>query len=147
VLHVDGTPSDHETGTAGIGIVVRALDGRVLRWHSLCVPARTCNEAEYRAVIAGVQFVRRQYPSIAVVCLSDSRIVVDQIAGRAAVRAAALVPLHQQLLTLIRQGPPVRLIAIGRDLNRLADALAWEARAGQAQLRRVIAATHEHHRS
>ncbi len=142
LLQVDGTPGDRVSDIGGVGLIVRALDGQVLRWHVACVQARTCNEAEYQAVIVGLRFVQQHYPAVKVYCLTDSRVVVDQVTGHAAVRAPDLVPLHREVLRLMRQRPAVTFVAIARNLNRLADALAWEALGGRTAISRVVECVH-----
>ena len=150
-IHVDGTPAPVAGGSAGLGVVVgRGRSGPVLRTASLRAPAATCNEAEYQALIAGMQFALRHYPGQPVRCLTDSRVVVDQLAGRAAVRAPALRPLHAEAATLAQRFPAIEFIAVPRALNRLADALAWEALYGRRAAGRAYvanaatdAATHE----
>ncbi|NWG19497.1 MAG: ribonuclease HI family protein [Chloroflexi bacterium] len=137
LLQVDGTPGQPARGMAGLGIVVRDSAGKVLAWTCERAPAKTNNEAEYLAVIAGLTFVLQRYPGAIVCCLTDSRIVVEQLAGRHAVRAAALQPLHARAGTLVRQCGKVTFVAIPRELNRLADALAWEALDGRGWLMRV----------
>lgn len=116
---------------AGLGIVVRGPSGAVWSWRCARAPAQTCNEAEYQAVICGLRLVLERYPQAMVRCLSDSRVVVDQLGGRCPVRAGGLRPLHT-----IAAGLAARLVAvefrhIPRELNRLADALAWEALGGR----------------
>ena len=137
LLQVDGTPGFPPRGIAGLGIVVRNQAGAVLAWSCERAPATTNNEAEYLAVIAGLTLVIRRFPGKAVRCLTDSRIVVDQLAGRHAVRATALKPLHERARMLVLQHGSVTFIAIPRELNRLADALAWEALDGRGWLARV----------
>jgi len=132
VLQVDGTPGATPDGIAGLGIVVRGPAGQVLCTHCARAPAHTCNEAEYQALIAGLRFVLRAYPGVPVRCMTDSRVVVDQLTGRAAVRASPLQPLHAEARALVRRFPQIELVAIPRELNRLADALAWEALAWEA---------------
>jgi ribonuclease HI len=134
LLQVDGTPGAQPTGLAGVGAVVRGIDGLVLSWRCGTLPAHTNNEAEYQAVIFGLGLVLRRYPSTALRCLTDSRIVVDQLAGRSAVNAKALKPLHAHALMLARRFQRVEFVAIPRALNRLADALAWEAIEGRRAL-------------
>lgn len=144
LLQVDGTPGLHPCGMAGIGIVVRTLHGRVLFWQGCQAPAHTNNEAEYQAVIAGLQVMQQHFPGIGVRCLTDSQIVVFQMTGQAAVRAAALQPLHQQATRLVQQIGSVEFLAIPRVLNRLADSLAWEALSGQWQLGKTGRRLHGH---
>ena len=134
LVQVDGTPGAAQRGVAGIGVVVRDSAGNVLTWRCLRRPAGTNNEAEYQAVIAGLELMLQCYPGRPVICLTDSRIAVEQIAGRSAVRAAALQPLHARTAALAGQFAQLRFVAIPRELNQLADALAWEALGGRRQI-------------
>ena len=121
------------------------MDGVVLDWHAARVRARTCNEAEYQALIAGLTFVRQHYPTAHVCCLSDSQVVIDQMRGRAAVRAGALQPLHAHAMAVARHCHRVTFLLIPRELNRLADALAWEALGGRRSIGAVGQAwVHDH---
>ena len=138
VLQVDGMPGIPARGTAGLGLVVRNPGGHVLTWRCQQVAALTNNEAEYHAVIAGLALIGREFPGAGVLCLTDSQIVVEQIAGRSAVRAESLRPLHTRLAAAAKQLPQVQFRLIPRELNRLADALAWEALSGRGALQRVI---------
>jgi ribonuclease HI len=133
LLQVDGTPGTGG-GTAGLGVVIRDLQGRVLRWRGGRAPAGTSNEAEYQALLLGLRMVAAGYAGTTVWCLTDSQLVVDQLSGRCASRAATLQPLHAQAVALSRQLGGVRFVHVPREVNRLADALAWEAAAGTAQL-------------
>lgn len=134
LLQVDGTPGFPPSGVAGLGIVVRGARGHVLHTRTLRAPAVTCNEAEYQALIAGLSFVYQRYPAHLLRCHSDSQVVVEQLTGRCAVRAGPLQPLYTRALALISLFPSIELIAIPRALNRLADALAWEALGGRTTL-------------
>ncbi len=134
ILQVDGSPGAKPRGLAGVGAVVRDTSGRVLSWRCANWPAYTNNEAEYQALIFGLELMLQRYPGAPVRCLTDSRMVVDQLAGRSAVHAKALQPLHLQASALARRFARIEFIAIPRVLNRLADALAWEAIEGRQAL-------------
>jgi ribonuclease HI len=82
--------------------------------------------------------MQQQFPGISVRCLTDSQVVVKQVTGQAAVRAAALHPLYVETTMLVQQIGQVEFVAIPRDLNRLADSLAWEALTGQRQVQQRI---------
>lgn len=133
-LQVDATPGLTSDGMAGISIVVRRHDGQIIRWHLARAPARTSNEAEYQAIIAGLAFMHTHFPMAAVQCFTDSKIAADQLNGRCALRAHALKPLHQHAQQLRQQFATCAIHAIPREYNRLADALAWEALTGQHKL-------------
>lgn len=136
LLQVDGTPGSPPRGVAGLGIVIRGPRGHVVAWRCAQAPAHSCNEAEYQAVIAGLRLVVERYPGARVSLLSDSRVVIDQLSGRCAVRASALQPLYAEAVALAGRIAEKRLRCIPRELNRLADALAWEALGGRQALSR-----------
>ena len=112
-------------------MVVRGPLGTIWTWRCACLPARTCNEAEYQAVICGLNLVLEQFPGKPVRCLTDSRVVVEQLRGVCAVRTAGLQLLHARAQQLARQLVAVEFRHIPREMNRLADALAWEALEGR----------------
>jgi ribonuclease HI len=131
-VHVDGAPAPTPGAPAGLGVVVRrGRSGPVLRTASLRAPAATNNEAEYQALIAGMRLALRHFPGRPARFLTDSRVVVDQLTGRASVRANALRPLHAEAAALARDFAAVEFVAVPRLANRLADALAWEALYGR----------------
>lgn len=134
ILQVDGAPGCPPTGVAGVGLVVRRSGGALVRTSCLRVPATTSVEAEYQAVIAGLALALRHYPNVPVRCMSDCQVVVEQILGGNAVRVERLRPLHARAAALARQLPRLELLSIPRSLNRLADALAWEALEGRASI-------------
>jgi ribonuclease HI len=115
----------------------------VLFWQGEQAPALTNNEAEYQAVIAGLEVMLHHFHGISVRCLTDSQIVVYQMTGQARVRAAALQPLHQQATELVQQIGQVEFLTIPRPLNRLADSLAWEAVSGRWQVGKSGQRRHE----
>ncbi len=134
ILQVDGTPGLPPGTDAGIGLVVRSRHGEPLRTAVLRAPAATSVEAEYQAIIAGLELALRVFPGTAVRCMSDSQVVVAQITGRYAVRAGSLRPFHERAVALVVRFAHLELVAIPRELNRLADALAWEAVGGRGQI-------------
>ncbi len=141
IVQVDGTPGFPARGMAGLGVLVRNEQGMVLRWYCGRAPARTSNEAEYQALIAGLRLILRDFQGGSVRCLTDSRLVVDQLCGLAAVRTEPMRSLYHTAQALVAQFPPnaIELVTIPRDLNRLADALAWEALGGRRSLLRRLA--------
>jgi ribonuclease HI len=134
ILQVDGALGFPPRGVAGLGIVVRNIHGVIFDTITLRAPASTNNEAEYLALIAGLDVVRRHYPQAELRCLSDSRVVLEQVLGRSRVRATALKPLHQRATQLVMTFAQIEFVLIPRELNRLADALAWEALDGREAL-------------
>jgi ribonuclease HI len=133
LVQVDGTPGDGQ-GQAGLGVVIRDEQGRVLLWRTGRAPAQTNNEAEYQAVLLGLRVVAAAYPGARVRCLTDSRLVVDQLRGQCGNHSASLQRLYTEAVRLCRQIGAVEFVHVPRAVNRLADALAWEAWVGPAPL-------------
>lgn len=114
-----------EQRTSGLAAIVRDEGGAIRCWWSRRAGPMTCNEAEYAAVLFALESLRRLRPAeVAVYC--DSRLVVDQMQGRATARAAALRSAHTRLRALVGEFGAVTFHYIPRDRNRLADALANE---------------------
>ncbi|MCX7791519.1 MAG: reverse transcriptase-like protein [Chloroflexaceae bacterium] len=81
LVQVDGTPGSPPRGVAGIGVVVRAPRGNLICTRCLRAPAATNHEAEYQAVIAGLELMLTLYRGVAVRCMSDSRTEVWRCCG------------------------------------------------------------------
>ena len=112
--------------SSGVAVVVRNAAGQILDAASCFLEGMTNNEAEYEALILGLEIaLARADPQP--VLLTDSQVVVGQMAGRFAVRDRKLAPRHEQASRLMARIPGATLAFIPRQRNRLADALAGEA--------------------
>ncbi len=125
ILRTDGG-SRGNPGPAGAGVVIESADGKLLAKGHKFLGQMTNNQAEYHALILGLQAVARYQP-LAVQVLLDSELVVHQMTGRYQVKDAGLRPLHQQAKQLADALPEISFGAVPRRQNRLADALANEA--------------------
>lgn len=124
ILHADGG-SRGNPGPAGAGGVLLDGEGRVLEDFSLFLGTATNNEAEYRALIEGLQRAAARKPTRLVVRM-DSLLVVKQMRGEYRVKDRKLLPLH---LEARRSFPscPVLFEHVPRERNALADRLANQA--------------------
>jgi len=114
-------------GATGLGVVVRDGTGQVVTWRSKRLPEpMTCNEAEYEALLFGLETVGTLRPGQVEVRM-DSQVVVNQMMGLFAVRNAALRRLHARARAAVAALGPVTFVHVPRLRNRLADALANEA--------------------
>jgi ribonuclease HI len=132
ILYADGAIRDDATG---LGVVVRDGAGRVLTWRSQRLAQKmTCNEAEYEALILGLETVRSLQPERVEVQL-DSQVVVNQMRGLFAVRKESLRRLNAQARAAVAaldvRLDGVEFVHVRRRYNRLADALANEAVEGR----------------
>jgi ribonuclease HI len=82
----------------------------------------TNNVAEYRALIAGLEAAAGT-PSRAVKVRGDSKLVIEQVAGRWKVKQPHLRPLHARACDLLSHYESVDLGHVRREFNRDADAL------------------------
>ncbi|MBN2001732.1 MAG: ribonuclease HI family protein [Anaerolineae bacterium] len=118
---------------SGAAVVVRTTDGQIVATSVCFLAGMTNNEAEYAAFILGLQLAlarAERWP----IFLSDSQIMVGQIAGRFAVRDAKLQPYHICARRLLAHLPEAILVFTPRQYNQMADALAKETlRAGLAK--------------
>lgn len=125
ILYADGA-SRGNPGPAAIGFVLRDSDDQVIHEGSEFIGRATNNEAEYRALIRGLQTaqglgVRRLQVRL------DSELVVRQLGGRYRVRSPGLRPLHQRVMELTKSFASFEVAHIPRESNRRADTLANRA--------------------
>ncbi len=125
ILYADGA-SRGNPGPAAIGFVLRAGDGQVISEGGELIGRATNNEAEYRALIRGLQTaqglgVRRLQVRL------DSELVVRQLSGRYRVKSPGLRPLHQRVMELTTSFASFEVAHIPRESNRRADTLASRA--------------------
>ncbi len=120
-LFVDGA-SFGNPGPSGIGVVLMR-DGQVLAERSEDTGYGTNNEAEYRALIAGLTDALRHGIRTLTVT-SDSQLLVRQMSGEYRVKQQRLAALKSEAEQLVAKFDSVRLQYVGREGNARADELA-----------------------
>ena len=112
-----------QPGRTGVGMVLRGRGGELLGWAAQALPVMTNNEAEYAALVFGLEQAQRlRVRSLRI--YSDSRVVVEQMRGEIDVRNAALRRWHGRAQRAARGFEQVVYVYVPRELNQLADALA-----------------------
>ncbi|WP_433431273.1 bifunctional RNase H/acid phosphatase [Nonomuraea sp. CA-141351] len=128
IIEADGG-SRGNPGPAGYGAVVMdASDGQVLAEAAEAIGVTTNNVAEYRGLIAGLQAALRlggEGASVAV--RMDSKLVIEQMAGRWKIKNEGLRPLAMEAGALVRRLRVTEWTWIPRERNKHADRLANEA--------------------
>jgi probable phosphoglycerate mutase len=141
-VHIDGG-SRGNPGPAAYAVVVESEDGRPLQSFSQYIGRATNNTAEYRALIAALEYaVEHNYARVRV--QSDSELLVRQIEGHYKVKSEDLRPLYERALPLIAQMKQFRIEHVRREQNREADRLvnlALDAAAGSAKKSEPAATT------
>lgn len=129
VIEADGG-SRGNPGPAGFGCVVWSEDhATVLAENKQQIGITTNNVAEYRGLIAGLEEARRLGADRIVVRM-DSKLVIEQMAGRWKVKHPAMAELHQQARALVSTFASASFAWIPREQNKHADRLANEAMDG-----------------
>ncbi|MFG1942738.1 bifunctional RNase H/acid phosphatase [Nonomuraea sp. NPDC048826] len=134
IVEADGG-SRGNPGPAGYGAVVRdAADGQVLAEAAEAIGVATNNVAEYRGLIAGLRAVLDVAGEGAQVAVRmDSKLVVEQMAGRWKIKHEGLRPLALEAGKLARRLRVTEWTWIPRARNEHADRLANEAMDAAAQ--------------
>ena len=132
IVEADGG-SRGNPGPAGYGALVRdAETGRVLAERAASVGRATNNVAEYGGLVAGLQAALDLDATATVEVRMDSKLVVEQMAGRWKVKHPAMQPLAREAGELVAELGSVRFGWIPRARNARADALANQAMDAQA---------------
>ena len=124
-------------GPAAYGALVRDADsGVVLAREGLAIGVATNNVAEYRGLIAGLEMAQALDPDAAVEVRMDSKLVIEQMAGRWKIKHPDMKPLA---LRAGRVRPmEVTWVWVPRAENSAADALVNAALDGQPVPRAVV---------
>ena len=125
IIHSDGA-SKGNPGDAGIGVVVSAEDGAVLREVAEYIGETTNNAAEYAALIRGLREAA-QLGATMVEISTDSELLARQLTGVYKVKSETLKPLHHEAVSLMRCFASAGVTHVPRELNKRADQLANKA--------------------
>jgi ribonuclease HI len=125
ILCTDGG-SRGNPGPAGFGVVLLDDTGHVVRELSEFIGQATCNEAEYRALIAALE-TARELGARAVLIRADSQLLVRQINGQYKVKSRSLMPLVLRARQILQEFVSWEAQHVPREMNSRADALANEA--------------------
>ncbi len=111
-------------GPAGIGVVILDEDGKVLEEHAKYLGVTTNNQAEYQAVILGLErAVALGADEVQIV--ADSELMVRQMNGEYKVKNPDLAKRYLQVKNLeTRLGGKVKYRHIRREQNKHADKLS-----------------------
>lgn len=110
-------------GPASIGAVVYDASGQEVHTVSRRLGRATNNEAEYQAVIAGLE-AALGLGGGSVDLRMDSQLIVRQLEFRYRVRNARLRPFFERVVELRRQFESFKVTHVPREQNKRADQLA-----------------------
>jgi ribonuclease HI len=110
-------------GPAGIGVRITSATGDVVAEIARGIGVATNNVAEYTAAIEGLRRAA-ELGATDVELRSDSRLLVEQLAGRFRVRNPTLQRLHDEARSLARAFARIEFVHVPREQNTEADRLA-----------------------
>jgi ribonuclease HI len=110
-------------GPAGVGVHITTPDGRTVAEIGRGIGIATNNVAEYTAAIDGLSRAA-ELGATDVLLRSDSRLLVEQLAGRFRVKNPTLQRLHAEVRSLGRGFRTIEYLHVPREQNKEADRLA-----------------------
>lgn len=122
-VYFDGA-SRGNPGPASIAYVV--VDDGVVKKHGEKIGEATNNEAEYQALLRGLE-AASDLGYDAVEAVGDSELVVRQVAGDWSVNAENLAPFHSSVREVVNGFSSFSIRHVPREANSEADALANQA--------------------
>ncbi|MCL2150096.1 MAG: ribonuclease HI family protein [Dehalococcoidia bacterium] len=125
IIYTDGG-CRYNPGPAAIGVLVQDTSGTKLAAISRYLGHGTNNQAEYHAVIAGLEKALSLGAS-RVEVRADSLLIVEQLNGRYKVKNAVLRPLFLKAQNLSQRFQSFSVKHIPREMNNEADRLANQA--------------------
>ncbi len=125
ILYCDGA-SRGNPGPSALGYVLQEDDGTILLEEGRVLPVGTNNQAEYQALVAGLEAARKNGVRDLLV-RADSELMIRQVIGRYRVKNAGLLPYFQRVQDLVKAFPRIRFEHVPRSMNADADRLANEA--------------------
>jgi len=121
-VYSDGA-SRGNPGEAGIGYVIKNQKGEVIKEVSDYLGRATNNVAEYTALIRALQDGLKLGGKEVEVYV-DSELLVKQIKGEYRVKNKGLIPLYNQVMSLIDKFDKFVIVHVPREQNKEADRLA-----------------------
>lgn len=127
VIHTDGG-SRGNPGPSAVGVVIES-ESTSLANFGLYLGVGTNNNAEYRAVIAALEWLREHSDDITKASFFlDSQLVVSQLNGIFAVKHPDMIVLKRKADTLRRELHfPITFVYVPRAQNSQADSLVNQA--------------------
>ena len=122
VANIDGGARGNP-GPAGFGVRIERPDGTLVEEFSESIGIATNNVAEYRGLLAALEWARA-HGSPAFHVRSDSLLLVQQMLGNYRVKHPGLQPLHAKARLIAHEIGNVTFEHVLREANKHADRLA-----------------------
>ncbi|KAL5578611.1 hypothetical protein UlMin_011053 [Ulmus minor] len=134
IMNTDGASNKHG---AGIGIVLENSSGILIEESMQLNGAMTNNEAEYEALLYGLELALRLGVHRITINL-DSELVSGQLNGSFEAKDSRMRSYRDTIKSLLTEFKFVEIKAIKRELNSQADALAKHAASGKSRETKLV---------
>ena len=121
VVYTDGGARGNP-GPAAAGVVIADAEGKTLKEYSHYLGEMTNNQAEYGAVILGMQKAK-QLKAKSIEIRIDSELIGYQMMGKYKIKDSDLQPLFIKAWNLMQDFEKVEIKLIPREQNKRADKL------------------------
>ena len=133
IIYTDGG-SRGNPGPAAVGVYIETLGKKI----GQCIGVRTNNDAEYEALILGLQKVKHfigkeKAKKTEIACYLDSELVVKQLNHEYKLKEPRIQQYFIEIWNLTLEYGVVTFTHIPREKNKVADALVNEALDGQCR--------------
>lgn len=118
-IYTDGG-SRGNPGPAATGIVIKNEHHKILAAYGEFLGKQTNNYAEYKAIISALKKAK-ELGATEVMCLADSKLVIEQLNGNWKVKEPTIRILFFEAIKALRQFSSYELRHIRRELNTEAD--------------------------
>lgn len=125
IINTDGGARGNP-GPAAIGVVIRDENDKVIEQISRRIGETTNNQAEYYALIAGLNKAI-ELGATQVTCVMDSELVVKQLTGQYKIKESGLQKRVAEVLQLSQKFQSIDYKHVLREKNQLADELVNKA--------------------
>ncbi|MCH7758927.1 ribonuclease HI family protein [Patescibacteria group bacterium] len=125
IIYTDGGARGNP-GPSGLGVVIYNQDKQLLKKYSKFLNQGTNNQAEYQALILGLEKAKSLKAS-EVDCYLDSKLIVEQINGNYKIKNPGLGSLFIRVWNLSQSFKKVNFYHIPREKNQEADQLVNKA--------------------
>ena len=125
IIYTDGG-SRGNPGPGGLGVVIYNTKGKILKTCSRFLKLCTNNQAEYKALILGLEKAKT-FKATSIDCYLDSELIVKQLNREYKVKDPILGSLFISVWNLSQFFKSVNFYHISRTKNTLADSLVNEA--------------------
>lgn len=138
VMYTDGG-SRGNPGPAAVGVYIETLNKKI----GQCIGVKTNNDAEYEALILGLQKVKQfvgkdKSRKFNVDCFLDSELVVRQLNHEYKLKEPRIQQYFIEIWNLMLEYSQVTFTHIPREKNKVADAIVNEALDGQCKQNSLI---------